>query len=261
VTVSFNEELAAASVDASAFALDGGVTVLNATLQPDQKTVNLLTTLLPENTALTLAVSAVRDLAGNRIATTALAVSAQALPSEIVANVGALANGYKLVYSLDIPLKGNFVATPDFYRYSQPNFAPPFDRIAYYMELQPLDGDLTYLWVSMDPFTGDINKIGVPVRTTGETFQKNVSNMNVACNDPSVTTGTGLAGNLEFWPSNYANANAVGAGVGPVAEVEERVAGTRHGADPLRLQQLGLFRRRHARYRHWQLPFAHERGH
>ena len=45
--------------------------------------------------------------------------------------------------------------------------ARPFDRIAYFLELQGSDGDTKYVYVSMDAFTQDAGKIGVPAFQSG----------------------------------------------------------------------------------------------
>ncbi len=86
----------------------------------------------------------------------------------------------------------------------------PFDRIAYFLELQKTDGNTDYLYVSMDAFTGDLGKIGVPTVASGARFQQSVANMNVYCSVKGVKVGTGLpGGNIEFWPHNYGPANVV----------------------------------------------------
>ncbi len=210
VTVTFSEALASASVDAGAFALNSGVAVLSATLLPDLKTVNLLTTLQPSGTALALTVSGVRDLAGNPSGGASLSVASPALPTEVVANAGALANGYTLVYSLDIPVRGNFNAAPDFYRFCQSGITSSFDRVAYYVELQKADTTVQYLWVSMDAFTPDTKKIGVPTTVAGAVWQQSVSNLDVKSNVSGVSNGVAMAGGyLEFWPTDYAQSNAM----------------------------------------------------
>jgi sialate O-acetylesterase len=59
------------------------------------------------------------------------------------------------------------------------------------------------MWVSMNPFTTNLTKIGVPTVTSGAVFQQNVTNMNVASSAAGIVTGTNLSGgNLEFWPYN-----------------------------------------------------------
>ena len=91
------------------------------------------------------------------------------------------------------------------------NFSSPFDRVAYFLELQRTDGSTDYLYVSMDAFTSDLEKIGVPTVKSGAHFQQNVANMNVYSNVKGIVSGAGLAGgNIEFWPNNYAPANSAG---------------------------------------------------
>ncbi len=217
ITVIFSEPLTSSSADCAFFALDSGVQVLGATLLADQRSVTLNTTPQPAGTPLTLSVSGVRDSSPSANAVppgTAIAVAAPGLPSEIVSNVGTnagdLAAGYELVYTLDIPVTGKFNATPDPYRVNRGALSDPFDRIAYYAELQKTDGTTQYLWTSMSAFTPDRKKIGVPTLATGALFQQSVSSLDVKSNVPGVTNGTGLAGgNLEFWPTDYAATNAL----------------------------------------------------
>jgi len=85
----------------------------------------------------------------------------------------------------------------------------PFDRIAYFLELQGADRNTQYVYVSMDAFTDALDKIGVPTAKSGARFQQNVANMNVYSNVKGIVTRTGIkAGNIEFWPSNYGPANS-----------------------------------------------------
>jgi hypothetical protein len=83
--------------------------------------------------------------------------------------------------------------------------------VAYYLELQATNGGpLQYVWVSMNPFTTNPAQIGVPTVTSGAVFQQNVTNMNVASSVAGIVTGTNLiGGNMEFWPYNYSQANAL----------------------------------------------------
>jgi sialate O-acetylesterase len=113
---------------------------------------------------------------------------------------------YHVVYSLDLKKMSRTIS------YDVDNHSKidrPFDRIAYFVELQAQDGDAQDVFVSMDAFTSDITKIGVPYFGSGEFFQQNVKNMDVFSNVGSIVTGTGLAGgNIEFWPNNYAQNNS-----------------------------------------------------
>ena len=115
------------------------------------------------------------------------------------------AKDYQLIYDLDLA-----TAAPEI-KYGVDNRAQakPFDRIAYFLELQTGGGESQYLYVSMDAFTADVNKIGVPTSSSGARFQQNVANMNVFSNVKSIVTGTGLAGgNIEFWSTNYGGNNS-----------------------------------------------------
>lgn len=116
------------------------------------------------------------------------------------------AKEYQLVYDLDLAGIGPTI------NYRVDNHARlerPFDRIAYCLELQQADGMADYVYVSMDAFTGALDKVGLPTIQSGARFQRNVSNLNVYSNVKGIITGTGLAGgNIEFWPDNYGGANS-----------------------------------------------------
>ncbi len=116
------------------------------------------------------------------------------------------ARDYQLVYDLDLAKLGPTI-TYDVDNHSK--IHQPFDRIAYFLELEGADRDTHYLYVSMDAFTDALDKIGVPTATSGAHFQCDVANMNVYANLKGIVTGTGLAGgNIEFWPNNYGPANS-----------------------------------------------------
>jgi len=218
IVVTFDEPLAATTVDASRFSLDNSVSVIKATLQSDQRTVHLLTTRQPGSLTLTLSIQGLRDTSPNANevpAGTTVAVSSPCLPPEIVTNVGtnagALAEGYQLVYTLDVPVVATFNSNPEFYTYNQSNLSMRYDRIAYYLELQTPGSPAQYVWTSMDAFTADATKIGLPVNATGAVFQQYVTNLAVKSNVLGVSNGADFAtGNIEFWASNYGAGNAKG---------------------------------------------------
>jgi lysophospholipase L1-like esterase len=210
ILVSFSEPLNPATVQAANFSLDQGVRVLGATIAANQRDVVLITTTQPAGTPLMLTVSNVRDSSPSAnliVAGSAIAVQPLGLPAEIAQHVGAAANGYQVVYSLDVPVAGNFNATNP-YRVDDRGAFGTYTRIAYYMELQRPGGQVEYVWVSMDPFTQDRNKIGVPLASTGAVFQRAVTNMEVISNVAGVTNGTvATGGNIEFWPTDYSAPN------------------------------------------------------
>jgi sialate O-acetylesterase len=116
------------------------------------------------------------------------------------------AKDYRLVYDLDLGKLGqNIHYDVDAHK----QIPQPFDRIAYFMELQHSDGNTEYLYVSLDAFTSDLEKIGVPTITSGAHFQQNVANLNVYSNVKGIVNGAGLnGGNIEFWPNNYGPGNS-----------------------------------------------------
>ncbi|MBP7935659.1 MAG: 9-O-acetylesterase [Phycisphaerae bacterium] len=115
------------------------------------------------------------------------------------------ARQYRLVYDLDL---GKLGETINYDADHRAGITRSFDRIAYFVELTSGE-DVKYLYVSMDAFTDDLGKIGVPTVASQASFQQNVANMNVFSNVQGIVTGTGLAdGNIEFWPHNYAATNA-----------------------------------------------------
>jgi sialate O-acetylesterase len=117
------------------------------------------------------------------------------------------AGKYQKVYDLDLTKLGS----PIHYDLdNHTNIQKPFDRIAYFVELQDADENTEDVFVSMDAF-GDAGKIGVPVFGSGAFFQQDVTNMDVYSNVKGIKTGTGLSGgNIEFWPNNYAQKNSAG---------------------------------------------------
>ena len=119
--------------------------------------------------------------------------------SNICAQNVSEASGFSLVYTLPIPLNADYNnALPPYSVDSTANIGP-FDRIGYCLQL-----DNDWVWVSMDAFTAVPAQIGVPVFSTGATFQQTVSNMNVSSNVSGIVNGTGIAtGNIEFWHKCY----------------------------------------------------------
>jgi sialate O-acetylesterase len=116
------------------------------------------------------------------------------------------AGKYQVIYDLDLATIG---AGLKYQTNNAANFTSQFDRIAYCLELQRGDEEAEFAFVSMDAFTDDLKKIGVPTLESGAFFQRKVAHMNVYSNAKGIVTGTNLAGgNIEFWPNNYGPANS-----------------------------------------------------
>lgn len=210
VSVTFSSALRADSVTAAAFTLDHGVSVTDATLGKDLKTVTLVTTPQPPDTALTLTVAGLRDIQTGA-ATAPAAVTVDPLPAEIAADAGALASGYRVVYTLDIPVYSDFgqsIQNP--YLFNAAASGTPFSRVAYYLALgqRPLASPARqYAWASMDAFTPFLSKVGIPNGAAKAVFAQFVTNLTVKSNKSGVTNGDFDTGNIEFWPSNYNGSN------------------------------------------------------
>ena len=112
---------------------------------------------------------------------------------------------YRLVYAKDaLPLWGEpgsmYGMSWDVNRSGE---AFPFDRVAYYVELQKADGTAQWVWASMDAFTDDLKKIAIPDATSRACFDTETANLSVWSNVPGVENAAGHVADIEFWPSNY----------------------------------------------------------
>ena len=116
---------------------------------------------------------------------------------------------YDLLYDWDIPVKGVGAYAVD----NSATAPSAFDRVAYYLELATAAGVRTWTWVSMDAFTDEPAKLGVPSTQNGAIFQQKVTDMNVyasanvaekSVDQGGVVTGKHIdTGNIEIWPSMF----------------------------------------------------------
>lgn len=117
---------------------------------------------------------------------------------------------YKIVYEIN-PVNPQ-MASPDKILYQadkRKEIGGEVAKIAYYLELKKADGGTDYVFVSMDPFTKDIGKIGVPDMDSKAKFQQKLSNVFVKSNVAGVKNGTFAEGcNMEFWGTNYGPENS-----------------------------------------------------
>lgn len=112
---------------------------------------------------------------------------------------------YELVYDLDLKTLGPEVG----YNVDRSaEIAGAFDRVGYFMELLPAGGGRQWVWTSMDAFTTEAKKLGLPTLKSGIVHQTAVKNLKVLGNVDGLTNGEGLVGQLEFWPHNYGPMNA-----------------------------------------------------
>ncbi|NLY02053.1 MAG: sialate O-acetylesterase [Rhodopirellula sp.] len=116
------------------------------------------------------------------------------------------AKQYQLVYELDLAKLGREIAYDQDLR---DRITAPFDRVAYFLELQKPGEEVQWVYVSMEPFSDDLAKIGMPALAAKARFQQRVAGLNVLSNVEGIATGEGLTGgNIEFWSGNYGPPNA-----------------------------------------------------
>ncbi|MDR0703384.1 MAG: 9-O-acetylesterase [Planctomycetaceae bacterium] len=81
-------------------------------------------------------------------------------------------------------------------------------RVGYFLYLKPKNGKEQFVFVTMPPLDPNLAKLGVPTKSSGARFQKQVSDVTVFSNVSGVETGTFADGfNVEFWDCNYAAPN------------------------------------------------------
>ena len=235
VVITFSKPVTDCATNLANFNLGGGLTLLGATLDPvTLRDVTLTTSLQAPNTTYSITVSGIRDrtATANLVPTTTTNFTSAAMYGP-AANVPDVAN-YTLLYSLVIPNAANFHTNGTPYTLDHHLWLSNFSRVAYYVELQQLNGPLQYLWIAMDAFSPDAGKLGVPSGDTGAFFQQAVANMDVRSSVPGIVTGTNLNGGyIEFWPGNYAatnSANVPGASSTTLDWGDSPVAGNGYGS-------------------------------
>ena len=119
------------------------------------------------------------------------------------------AKDFKLVYAVN-PVNPQMAGQKIVYAIDKRReIAGEISRVAYYLELSKADGSSDYIFVAMDPFTQDINLIGVPDIDSKAKFQQKISNLLVKSNVAGIKNGIfAEGGNMELWGTNYGAPNA-----------------------------------------------------
>ena len=117
-------------------------------------------------------------------------------------SLNSLGEEYQLVYELDLNELGSTIH----YSIDRSEDITDFDRIGYLVELESAAFGPQALFVSMDAFTDDVKKIGVPEFSTDAFFQQSVENLESYSTVPSLNHKK-INGNIEFWSNNYAPQN------------------------------------------------------
>jgi sialate O-acetylesterase len=116
---------------------------------------------------------------------------------------------YKLLLALDPTRATKTGSAINYVTDKRKEITGTIESVAYYLELISKNGKTDYVFVSMAPFTKDINKLGVPDTASKARFQQKVKDLFVKSNVAGIKNGTfAEGGNIEFWPSNYAPQNS-----------------------------------------------------
>jgi sialate O-acetylesterase len=117
-------------------------------------------------------------------------------------------NGFRMVYQLNIPENATYVSAPNYDVDNSASDRKPFTKVAYLLELQKAGEEVRYAFVSMDRFTDDLKKIGLPVASSNARFMQLVTNLTVRSNVEGIVSCTDSdGGNIEFFPGNYGGPN------------------------------------------------------
>ena len=111
------------------------------------------------------------------------------------------AEGLAPVMQLEIPAFAAWQQKPRYAYDATDSFQADANRVGYCLETVR-DGQTQYVWTSMESFSPDVSKLGVPTQAE-DVVRQRVDDLTVASNVPGVRTGSGQTGYLEMWPSTY----------------------------------------------------------
>ena len=124
--------------------------------------------------------------------------------------------GYRKVLQANLPAGGGFKSAG--YSFDETAKAGAYSRVAYVLELENRDGSVDWAMASMDAFTSEPAKLGVPA-VLNTFFQQKVAKLTVRSNQKTVTEVTDSDGGcIEFFNTNYGTQKGM-ADVGGSAEV------------------------------------------
>ena len=120
------------------------------------------------------------------------------------------AAGYRLIYQIDVPSNADYSRAKPRYRVdNSAKSQAAFQKVAYFLELVDSRGREQYVFTSMDKFSNDLKKLGIPTASCGARFMQKVAGLTVRSNVSSLRNCTEAAGNIEFWPGNYGPSNSL----------------------------------------------------
>jgi autotransporter-associated beta strand protein len=142
------------------------------------------------------------------IAFAQVSATAPALPADVAAGVGDLAQGFSLVYAGTVPTVSDTILNDSFWSVKNLDSSNRFDRVAYVMALEHPTYGRQWVWASFEPPFTDRTKLGFPITAKRMCFQKRVSHLTVrASANANVTPVDDVdTGNIEWYPNDYNNA-------------------------------------------------------
>jgi sialate O-acetylesterase len=111
---------------------------------------------------------------------------------------------YDLVYELNLAKLAGKIN----YDRDESDSIESFDRIGYLLELQSSEYGDQKVFVTMDAFTDDVEKIGIPTLESKSLFQQKIGGLEVFTNSDRISGGKIGEGNIEFWSHDYGGNNA-----------------------------------------------------
>lgn len=114
----------------------------------------------------------------------------------------AQAEGLIPIEALEVPASASLYKQPPGYRFVNTlAVASGFDRVGYCLDLKSASAQ-QWVWSSMEPFTTDANKLGLPTMPD-QVIRQRVDDLTVDSNVAGVVTSSGQTGWLEMWPYAY----------------------------------------------------------
>ena len=109
--------------------------------------------------------------------------------------------GYRKVLQANLPAGGGFKNAG--YSFDETAKAGAYSRVAYVLELENRDGSVDWAMASMDAFTDEAARLGVPA-VLNTFYQQKVAKLTVRSNQKTVTEVTDFDGGcIEFFNVNY----------------------------------------------------------
>ncbi|MBR1588924.1 MAG: hypothetical protein IJ658_11440 [Kiritimatiellae bacterium] len=149
-------------------------------------------------------------------------------------------NKYRLVYDMNLPNSQShggwkMSAVPYYVNRARQVAQGGFSRVAYWLETVDKNGVHNWVWVSLDAFTDDPGKLGVPTRRAGAWFQQKVKNLRIWSNNETIVHRDGSLvdeGNIEFWPNSYGGAVKLGlpGASGSLFDFDDTIGGDNYGS-------------------------------